>query len=262
MRNTQLTGILGQRRLEFRDNGELEKYYEEKYRCGGYEGGCIRFGINVSDLYHRERHKSALRFLRPAPHETILDAGCGDGTLSALIAERCQVVHAVDIAGNAFDLRRQAPPNLNFAKMNVEALAFGAAAFDQVVSVETLEHVIDPGLALAEFHRVLRRGGRLVITYPTINRTFVQRMQRALRIGRPMEISEHLTEWSYDEVVRRIEAVGFKFEAAEGIVFDFGVLGALKSVSRFMAGGMTALALSVRAFPRNSAFVTVAFRKP
>ena len=121
MKNAQLTGILGKRRLQFRDNLELEKYYEEKYRQGGYEGGCIRFGINISDLYHQERHKSALRFLNPAPQETILDAGCGDGRLSALIAPRCRILHAIDIAGNALDPRYRALPNLCFAKMNVAA---------------------------------------------------------------------------------------------------------------------------------------------
>lgn len=262
MKSTQLTGILGQRRLQFRDNLELEKYYEAKYQQGGYEGGCIRFGINISELYHRERHRSALHFLDPSPTDTILDAGCGDGRLAALVAQRCQVVHAIDIAGNSLAPEVRARPNIRFAKMNVESLAFPDAQFDQIVSVETLEHVLDPERAIREFHRVLKSGGRLVVTYPTINRTIMQRLHRTLHLGRPLEISEHLTEWSYDEVVSKIEAVGFKFEAAEGLVFDLGALGALKLVSKAMATALTALALKIRGFPRNSAFVSVAFRKP
>jgi ubiquinone/menaquinone biosynthesis C-methylase UbiE len=262
MKPTQLTGILGRRRLQFRDNRELEQYYEDKYRQGGYEGGCIRFGINISELCHRERHRSALSGLNPAPHETILDAGCGDGRLAALVAGRCRVVHAIDIAGNALDPRFAALPNLHFAKMNVESLTFAGAAFDQIVAVETLEHVLQPDRAIAEFHRVLKRGGRLVVTYPTINRTLVQRLQRSLRLGRPMQISEHLTEWSYDELVRHVETAGFELVGSQGLVFDFGVLGAIKSLSKSLAMGMTALALRIRSFPRNSTFVSLVFRRP
>jgi hypothetical protein len=54
---------------------------------------------------------------------------------------------------------------------------------------------------------------------------------------------------------------GFELEAAEGLVFDFVVLGALTSGARFFAANVTALSLKIRAFPRNSAFVCFAFRR-
>lgn len=261
MKRTQLSGILGQRRLLFQDNDAVERYYEEKYRHGGYEAGCVRFGVNISALYHQERHRAAIRFLRPAAHEVILDAGCGNGRLAVQIAPQCRSIVAVDIAGNAFPDGNQVAPNLRFEKMNVEALSFPAATFDQAVSVETLEHVLNPERALAELHRVIKPGGRLVITYPTINRTVVQTVQRALRLTKPIEISEHLTEWSYAETIAAMAKAGFVLEAAEGLVFDFGVFGALKSVSRFFAMKITALSLRIRSFPRNSAFVCFAFRR-
>jgi len=54
---------------------------------------------------------------------------------------------------------------------------------------------------------------------------------------------------------------GFELEAAEGLIFDFVVLGALTSGSRFFAANVTALLLKIRAFSRNSAFVCGAFRR-
>lgn len=263
MARSKYSGILNQPRLELRDNQELERYYEKKYSQGGYEGGgCVRFGINISEIYHRARHDTAIRFLTPRVDEVILDAGCGTGSLSAEIAPRCRRVEAVDIAGNALDERFRAIPNLGFQKMNVEDLTFPSDHFDQVVCVETLEHALHPEKALAAFYRVLKPGGRLVLTYPTINRTTVQRVQRKLGIGRPLEISEHLNEWTYDECRRVAEAAGFRFVRSEGLVFDFGVLGIVKQVSRFFAKNVTALALGVRGFPRNSLFVCVALEKP
>ncbi len=159
MKRTQLSGILGRGRLQFADNAAVERYYEDKYRQGGYEAGCVRFGVNISALYHQERHRAALRFLRPAGHEVILDAGCGNGRLAVQVAPLCRSIVAVDIAGNAFPDGNRAAPNLRFEKMNVEQLTFPDATFDQAVSVETLEHVLHSGRALEELHRVIKPGG-------------------------------------------------------------------------------------------------------
>jgi ubiquinone/menaquinone biosynthesis C-methylase UbiE len=261
MKHTRLEGILGQRRLQFSNQAALEQYYEDKYRHGGYAAGCVRFGIDISGIYHRERHRAALRFLDPQPGQKILDAGCGDGTLAVEVASRCRELHAIDIAGNALGPKARALPNLHFAKMNVEQLAFADGTFDQVVSVETLEHVLDPHRALAELHRVLKPRGRLVITYPTINQTTVQRLQRSVLRMPPMEISEHLTEWTYDETIAAARRAGFVLDRVEGLVFDFGVLGALKSLARFLTTSLTSLSLKIRGFPRNSAFVCFAFQR-
>ena len=49
---------------------------------------------------------------------------------------------------------------------DVTALSFDAGAFDGVVSLDVLEHVPDYRAALAEFARVLKPGGVLVLTVP------------------------------------------------------------------------------------------------
>ena len=262
MKNVQWTGIHDKERLEFKDNGELEKYYEEKYSRGGYgEDGCVIHGVHLSRLFHEARHRSALAFLQPGPDDVILDAGCGDGGLAAQIAPRCRTVHAIDIAGNALDPVHGSIANLQFKKMNVEELTFADGFFDRIVSVETLEHLLDPRKAIAEFHRTLKPGGCLVLTYPTVNRTLMQRIQRKLGLGWNLEISEHLTEWTYADVVKNVRAGGFEFVQSEGLAFDFGVFGWLKYQSRFFARAMTRLSLAIRCFPRNSSFVSVVFRR-
>ena len=53
---------------------------------------------------------------------------------------------------------------------DVHALPFREGAFDAVKATEILEHVADVGEALAECRRVLRSGGRLVITAPFLER--------------------------------------------------------------------------------------------
>jgi 2-polyprenyl-3-methyl-5-hydroxy-6-metoxy-1,4-benzoquinol methylase len=261
-KKVQFTGILDQPSLAFADNEELKTYYEGKYREGGYEGGFIVCGVNISELNHRARHASALRLLNPQKTESILDAGCGEGRLAAQIAPRCGRLYAIDIAGNALDSRYASPANLHFQAMDVEHLAFADGFFDQIVCVETLEHLLNPGAALREFERTLKPGGRLVITYPTINQSWIKRVQAKLHIGRPLQISEHLNEWSHDEVIREGEAAGLEWVKSEGVIFDFGVFGWIKCASSFLARAVTALSFKIRRFPRNSSAVSVVFQKP
>lgn len=247
-------GIHWKERLQFADNTELRAYYEEKYGKGGYEeGGAVVHGVDLSALYHARRKETALRLLDLQPGEVALDAGCGRGELAAQMAARCREVQAIDIAANAFDPQYRALPNVRFQAMEVEALAFPAASFDKVVTVEMLEHLIAPERALAELHRVLKPGGRCVMTYPTINRTLAKR----LKLGRPVPISEHLNEWSYRELVAALESAGFYVESVEGIAYDFGYLLGLKYVNRFFAEKITALSLALRGAPGNAMFVAV-----
>lgn len=256
--STRSRRIVGEQRLHFGSNAELQSYYEAKYRDGGYEeGGCVVHGVDVSAWYHARRQESAFRALAPGAEETILDAGCGNGVLAARLAPRCKVVHAVDIAANALDPKLAAVPNLKFHAMNLESLGFPAEFFDKIGCVETLEHLLSPELALREFHRVLKRDGRLVLTYPTVNRTTVKH----LKLGRRVDISEHLNEMSYAELRGALHAAQFEVERVEGIAFDFGALLALKHVNAFFASAITRLSLAVRSFPANSLFVSLALRK-
>jgi|GEM_PF-4424701 len=175
MKPSKDRGILGKPRLNFADNEQLRRYYEGKYREGGYEDGWVKRGVNISELYHARRRQVALGFLRSAPDEIVLDAGCGKGTLAGTVAPTCREIHAIDIATNALDEEHRSISNLHFQQMNVETLNFADEFFDKVVCIETLEHVLNPQRALSEFYRVLKKGGRLVLTYPTINRTVVKR---------------------------------------------------------------------------------------
>jgi ubiquinone/menaquinone biosynthesis C-methylase UbiE len=251
--------ILGKNRLVFADNSALKTYYEGKYREGGYdESGCVIRGVRISNRYHVERQKAALRLLAPQRDDVVLDAGCGNGALAALIAPHCREVYGIDIAGNALSPQNAGLPNLKFQQMNVEQLEFRDAIFDKVVCVETLEHVLNPIQALKEIARVLKPNGRFVLSYPTINETTMKHWHLSRRIP----ISEHLNEWSLQELRANLERDRlFTVIRTEGICFDLGPLAALKLFHRFFAEKITDLALAIRMFPGNSQFVALELRR-
>ena len=77
-------------------------------------------------------------------------------------------VDAVDLSAKAIAharLRYQ-NPNLEFHQANALTLPFAHASFDLVVSFETLEHMIEHEQLLAEFARVLKPEGILLISTP------------------------------------------------------------------------------------------------
>jgi SAM-dependent methyltransferase len=99
---------------------------------------------------------------------TVLDAACGEGYGSALLAAAAARVTGVDLSPEAVAHARDRYrlPNLSFEEADCRHLPFGDDAFDAVVSFETLEHLDDHDGLLREFRRVLRPGGFLLISSP------------------------------------------------------------------------------------------------
>ena len=102
----------------------------------------------------------------------VLDIGCGDGTLTFRLAERSERVCGVDdsllplrLARGEFERRpaRRAPI---LANADARSLPFPNEAFDCVVMADVIEHIEAPDAVISEAHRVLRRGGQILLTTP------------------------------------------------------------------------------------------------
>ncbi len=115
---------------------------------------------------HWHRYVFARRF---AAGKRVLDAACGEGYGSALLATVAAGVVGIDIAETAIAHARArygGLPNLEFRQGDCTALDVPAASFDVVVSFETLEHVAAQEALVAGFARALTTDGVLVISSP------------------------------------------------------------------------------------------------
>lgn len=133
-------------------------------------------------VYTHGHHESVLRshrwrtaensagYLLPHLNEgmTLLDVGCGPGTITADLAARVAQVTASEVKDEALDLaraevaRRQVK-NVDFAVADVHALDFPDDTFDVVHAHQVLQHVGDPVLALREMRRVCKPGGLVAV---------------------------------------------------------------------------------------------------
>jgi ubiquinone/menaquinone biosynthesis C-methylase UbiE len=94
----------------------------------------------------------------------VLDVGTGPGVVAAEAVRRGAKVTAVDADPEMAETAARNVPGLDTQVAVLPDLPFEDGAFDAVVGNFVINHVGEPGRALAEFRRVLRPGGRLALT--------------------------------------------------------------------------------------------------
>jgi ubiquinone/menaquinone biosynthesis C-methylase UbiE len=119
----------------------------------------MRVAKNSGDLRYRRRCIDKLGYPFSGA-ERLLDVGCGDGGVAALLRERVREVVAVDVEPSS-EWRDE--DGLRFDVADGERLPFGDAEFDLVHSKDALHHMESPERALQEYRRVLKPGGAALI---------------------------------------------------------------------------------------------------
>jgi SAM-dependent methyltransferase len=96
----------------------------------------------------------------------VLDAGCGEGYGTSMLAQAAATAKGVDL--EAAVIRRAAAryANASFDAANLVALPYPDESFDAVVSLQVIEHIHTPQEFLAECARVLVPGGLLLVSTP------------------------------------------------------------------------------------------------
>ncbi len=111
------------------------------------------------------------------PNSRILELGCGSGWTTEWLARLGFKVTSLDINADMLELGRErmaackrafpeTPMSADFVTGDAEALAFEDESFDAVCCVNSLHHIPDIPKALAEIHRVLKKGGRFLFFEP------------------------------------------------------------------------------------------------
>jgi SAM-dependent methyltransferase len=149
---------------------------------------------------HWHRYAFARRF---AVGKRVLDAACGEGYGTALIGAVAAAAVGVDIDAAAVahaTARYGAADRMRFVECSCVALPLPDAAFDMVMSFETIEHLAaaDQPRMLAEFARVLAPDGILVISSPN---------KRLYSDARGYRNEFHLHELYRDDLVRALAPV-------------------------------------------------------
>ena len=118
----------------------------------------------VKALAHEAIYDAVEEILRPLPRGTLLDVPAGEGALASRLLGLGFDVRCCDLYPQLFRL-----PGVEIRRGDLSAtLPYEDASFDHVVCVEGLEHIENPHQAAREFGRLLRPGGRLVVSVPNV----------------------------------------------------------------------------------------------
>ena len=114
----------------------------------------------------RRLHADIMTAIESCRFEVVLDVGCGTGATLAAIAATYPNVRAygVDLSPEMVAFARERlSPVADVRVGDAEHLPLADGAVVLVTCVDSLHHYPNPGTALAEMHRVTRRGGGLVL---------------------------------------------------------------------------------------------------
>src|SRR5262249_6390475 len=105
----------------------------------------------------------AVTRVAPRPNESFLDVATGTGWAARLIKAQGANVIGIDIGRGVIAAARALSPDIDFQVADAEAMPFGDASFDGIVSTFGVMFVARPEDAARELARVCRKGGRLGI---------------------------------------------------------------------------------------------------
>jgi ubiquinone/menaquinone biosynthesis C-methylase UbiE len=160
---------------------------------------AVAYHASLADAWERRYRKHSFQMRQAILMKSLqgwdlagtlwLDAGCGTGTLARWLAKHGCSVLGVDAASEMVAAARAAsaenhPDRLSFVQISsIAHLELDDRSLDGILCSSVLEYVPDPSACLAEFARVLKPGGLLLVSVPNRN-SVVRRTQLAChRLG-------------------------------------------------------------------------------
>lgn len=144
---------------------------EQATRGGGQGRSIVDWGLGQYERFAAEIEPAAEHVVKLAnitPGERVLDVACGTGNAALLAARAGGVVNGLDAAPRLIEVARQRAAaqdlDASFEVGDLHDLGFDNESFDTVLSVFGVIFATDPERALAEIIRVLRPGGRALLS--------------------------------------------------------------------------------------------------
>jgi ubiquinone/menaquinone biosynthesis C-methylase UbiE len=133
----------------------------------GYDKVANKIPLEVT-FYKR------IKSLNPDLFGKVLDIGCGAGNLLKSLREGNENAkfHGIDISPKLVEMAKSNNPEADIIVGDAENMTYKSDEFDSIFMSEALEHMLDHKKSISEAFRVLKKGGKFVVTVP--NRDWLQ----------------------------------------------------------------------------------------
>ncbi len=134
---------------------------------GFYENYWLGADGNLSDF--KKKWPILKSFIPLESGKTILDFGCGNGVIlkeMTVLNPEARYI-GIDVSGTALEMAKKKLPTAVFYKVgDGEKIPLGDKSVDFIFSSEVLEHIYDVENAVSELQRILKPGGKFLLTVP------------------------------------------------------------------------------------------------
>jgi SAM-dependent methyltransferase len=181
---------------------QIARFYPPEY----YGSPGKKFTPLIEGLVRRAAFWNASKLTKNLPlGSRVLDVGCGRGVLLSGFADRGMQAHGFEISRTAAD---GADPRAKIAiASSLEDVRYPVGYFDLVVLCHVLEHLPEPKRTLLEIRRILKPGGRLVVSVPNFS-------SWQARLTGPawfhLDLPRHLFHFPAEGLRRLLEKTGFE----------------------------------------------------
>lgn len=214
----------------------------ESYRSRGVKR-VLKVALSAIFFWKRPVIRSDFLHLEGLRPGSVLEVGCGDGRFLEAAAHRGWKSFGLD-----FDAAAVAAARRRGVEADVGELTDGryaAGSFDAIVMNNVIEHLWNPRETLAECHRILRPGGRLVMVTPNFDSLGRKRFGRNWRGLEPPRHLYLYTSRSLRSLCRRAGFRQLHSGSSPGGVSGRGILSASVEIARKSGEGAQAEAVSV-----------------
>ncbi|HLO32123.1 MAG TPA: methyltransferase domain-containing protein [Anaerolineales bacterium] len=199
--------------------------------AGDYQYRALHSGHPMQRFWHRGKLMMIDELIRPhlQAGSRLLEIGCGAGNLLLQAVVKGSYPVALDLSMQALTFVRE---RLEAAKSNTaapggfactqavgEALPLVDDSFDCILISEVIEHLEAPQISIREAVRVLRPGGRLLITTPNY-RSFWPLMEWAvdrLNMAPKMAGEQHISRFHPSSLQKMLMELGLSLEYSGSI---------------------------------------------
>ncbi len=160
---------------------------------------AVESGLVESGPVKRHRRRLILKEARKLCFDSVLDVGCGDGTLLRELAgfNPQAALTGVDVSSTILETCKRGLPQGDFAVLDLQADRL-ERRFDLVVCSEVLEHLVDDRAGAKHLRSMVKEGGHAIITVPS---------GPFLAYDRAVT---HQRTYAKHELAQLLERVGFK----------------------------------------------------
>jgi len=176
-----------------------------------FDKGYHTFGNFIKPKIYRACHKKFLQLSKNFSKDMkILDLGCGTGELLAEFQKRGFEVWGVDFSKNAVEIAKK-----YFALENIYLMSFNKffkkndlPQFDIITFFDVIEYLDDPLESIQNVKRLLKPGGRIVLSTPSTEKMLVNLNIWDFPPG-------HLTRWNKEAISNLFQKINFEISYIE-----------------------------------------------